>query len=176
MVIAVAFIMNVFIVSLFQAKKGCHQLNRPSITFLVLFYIRRRSRIFPPSQLTWRQIIVRRWKKNSIKLAPSKMMEDLHVCRPVPEQKRLYKKGCGDGDATLPPEQQHHTPLMRIKSHHGTNEANCSQVHRRQGPKVSACNICSTDRGIPETGNRSASKIPSSCATSATSSTKCSSR
>ena len=35
------------------------------------------------------------------------MMENLHVCRPVPEQKRLYKKGCGD--ATLPPEQQHST-------------------------------------------------------------------
>jgi len=46
-------------------------------------------------------------KKISIKLAPSKMMENLHVCRPVPEQKRLYKKGCGD--ATLPPEQQHST-------------------------------------------------------------------
>jgi histone H3/H4 len=46
-------------------------------------------------------------KKNSIKLPPSKMMENHHVCRPVPEQKRLYKKGCGD--ATLPPEQQHST-------------------------------------------------------------------
>ena len=35
------------------------------------------------------------------------MMENLHVCRLVPEQKRFNKKGCGD--ATLPPEQQHST-------------------------------------------------------------------
>ena len=58
-------------------------------------------------------------KKISIKLAPSKMMENLHVCRPVPEQKRLYKKGCGDGDATPPFHQNNNTAhlfVMRIKS------------------------------------------------------------
>ncbi len=113
---------------------------------------------FPSSHWHWRQIFVRGWKKivrgwekNSIlslELAP-KSWEDgnvwiFHVCRLVPEEAidKWFnsRKVC---NATLLPR----TTWQQIISHnhgHVQNQTNCTQVYRRQGPKVAHCNNGST--------------------------------